>query len=74
MIWLIDNLPSHHDNVYGLPYLFIGAICPVTVAITAFCVRKARVPLTNRVVRVAAVGLLVGFLPWLILMLSGVAD
>jgi hypothetical protein len=74
MIWLLNNLPSQNENVYGLPYLFIGAICPVTVVITTFFVRNSRVPLANKAVRVASVGLLVGFVPWLILMLSGIAD
>jgi hypothetical protein len=72
--WLVNNLPSPNGHSSPLPYVFVAAIAPVAVGITALSVRRSPLSLTNKVIRVSTVGLLVGFLPWLILMMTGIAD
>ncbi|HXP33305.1 MAG TPA: hypothetical protein VN820_04765 [Acidimicrobiales bacterium] len=73
-VWLANNLPSANDKSSALPYMFVAGIAPLAVAITAWSVRRSPCSLTNKVIRVASVGLLVGLLPWLLLMMTGIAD
>jgi len=72
--WLVNNLPSTNDRSSPLPYPFVAAIAPMAVLIAAFSVRRSSISLTHKVIRVATVGLLAGFLPWLFLMMTGIAD
>jgi hypothetical protein len=74
MIWLVDNLPSANAKYPGLPYVFVAAVCPLAVAVTALVVRRSPTPLASKIIRVTSVGLLVGFVPWFILMITGIAD
>jgi hypothetical protein len=73
-VWLVNNLPSTNDHSSPLPYPFVAAIAPLTVLITALSVRKPPLSLTKKVIRVATIGLLAGFLPWLLLTMTGIAD
>jgi hypothetical protein len=72
--WLVNNLPSTNDHSSPLPYPFVAAVAPTAVLITAYSVRRSSFSLTNRVIRVATIGLLAGFLPWLFLTMTGIAD
>ena len=72
--WLVNNLPSMNDHGSPLPYPFVAALAPMTVLIATFSLRGSSLSLTKKVIRVATIGLLVGFLPWLLLMMTGIAD
>lgn len=72
--WLVNNLPSPNDHSSPLPYPFVAAVAPLAVLIASFSVRRSSLSLTNKVIRVATIGLLAGFLPWLFLVMTGVAD
>ena len=72
--WLASNLPSKNDHSSPWPYLFVVAVAPLAVLIAAFAVRRSSLPLSKKFIRVAATGLLVGLLPWLFLMMTGIAD
>ena len=72
--WLVSNLPSPNDHGSPLPYPFIAAVTPMAVLIAAFSVRKSSLSLTNKIIRIATIGVLVGFLPWLFLAMTGIAD
>lgn len=72
--WLVNNLPSTNDHSSPLPYPFVAAIAPMAVLIAAFSVRRSSLSLTNKVIRIATIGLLAGFLPWLFLTMTGIAD
>jgi len=71
---LVNNLPSLNDHSSPWPYPFVAAIAPMAVLIAAFSVRRSSLALTNKVIRVATIGLLAGFLPCLFLMVKGIAD
>jgi hypothetical protein len=72
--WLVNNLPSTNDHSSPLPYPFVAAIAPLAVLIAAFSVRRSSLSLTHKVTRVATIGLVAGFLPWLFLTMTGIAD
>ena len=72
--WLVNNLPTRNDPSSPLPYPFVAAIAPLAVLIATILVRRSSLSLTNKVIRVATIGLLAGFLPWLFLTMTGIAD
>jgi len=73
-VWLVNNLPSPNDHSSPLPFELVAAVAPLVVVITALSVRRSTLSPTNKVIRVSTLGLLVGFLPWLFLMMTGIAD
>ncbi len=73
-VWLANNLPSPNDRSSPLPFELVAAVAPLAVVITSLSVRRSPLPLTNKVIRVSTLGLLIGFLPWLFLMITGIAD
>jgi hypothetical protein len=73
--WLAADLPSAHDQGSGLPYLLMASLAPLAMTITAG--RVSQWPawaMSDKVVRIEVVGLAVGFLPWIVLMMTGIAD
>ena len=72
--WLVNNLPSPNDHSSPLLYPFVAAVAPLAVLIAAFSVRGSSLSLTTKVARVATIGVLAGILPWLFLVMTGIAD
>lgn len=72
--WLAANLPSSHDRSSGVPYVLLASLAPISMTITAVILRTAPLPVGRKLVRIEVVGLAVGFLPWIVLMITGIAD
>lgn len=71
--WLAANLPSPHDRSSGLPYVLLASLAPIAIAVAAIIQRNAPLETPRKVVRVEVVGIAVGFLPWVLLMITGIA-
>ena len=66
-VWLASQ--SHDSRFFSL---LVAAVGPIALGITALVLRNSERSQVEKVVRITSIGLLVAFLPWVILMTSGV--
>ena len=67
-VWLASQ---PHDSV--LVPLLVAAVGPIALGIAAVVLRNSERSQVEKVVRITSIGLFVAFLPWVLLMISGVA-
>ena len=67
-VWLASQ---PHDSV--LFSLLVAAVGPIAVGIAALVLLNSDRLQVEKVVRITSIGLFVAFLPWVLLMISGVA-